>query len=798
MQLLQDVFIVENLQVLAEGKNSDTMKIKGVFGRCNEKNNNGRIYPTSVLEGQLQKVQPLISERRLCGELDHPQNDTVKLSNASHLITKLEMKGNELIGEAEILKTPAGLTAKALVEGGVKIGISSRGMGTLSEDAQGNKIVNEDFRLVTFDLVADPSTRGAFPGLSESTQSQFVREAQSKLEKESNFVTMLQSKLREAYNPWIEEAKKKGKGPTDDDGATTNDSLDPVGQGDADMDNDGDSDSTDKYLKNRREAIGKAMGKKGKAMKAVKEEGSWHQIANAIAEAFADEVEKTSVGQGPAGGGVKAGGGPSFMDRRRDAAGRKSAARADVKAAAIRQKGQIKLARKMEKAKGASAEGKPVTGGEKAAEFAGKAGKAIAAAPGKLISGAERLSKAAKDAGTGAARKAQARKTSQDNIDARKKARVAAISAKKPEAQANYKMGEYNTSARRLAAMKPGVSDEEKYQRKALGQADQKKATADVASRAKAGAEGQFGAGVGRSDKADMHKAIARRERKTGKKVNLTKQQALDLSHRIYSRMGHSLAEAFGLVEKVTISQRWAGSDAAQDERKRQVRAGGKADQKTIDRVRNRAAQRATPAQRDEPDGFRKMSRDEYKEARSKIRRSNIVRADPPTVGEVGRSKPGSEHRQRQADRRQRHQDQTTPQRKLPDHTEYKRIGAIMAEALLFEFDPRHEKREPSKRPGARGAQISGSLAADYAGDQEKRKADKDLSSEEEIKRRAKKAANRARNRVGGTEGQQADPVLNNPDERAEERENPEPKNPQEKANMVRRARQQRAKKGDR
>ena len=205
MQLLQDVFIVEKLQVLNEGTNKDTMRIRGVFGRCNEKNNNGRIYPTTVLENQLKKVQPLIQERRLCGELDHPSNDTVKLSNASHLITKLEIKGNELIGEAEILKTPAGLTAKALIDGGVRIGISSRGMGTLSEDAQGNKIVNEDYRLVTFDLVADPSTRGAFPSLAESTQSRFARESQSKLQKESNFVTMLRSKLREAYEPILEE-----------------------------------------------------------------------------------------------------------------------------------------------------------------------------------------------------------------------------------------------------------------------------------------------------------------------------------------------------------------------------------------------------------------------------------------------------------------------------------------------------------------------------------------------------------------------------------------------------------------
>lgn len=282
MQLLQDVFIVENLQVLTEGKTNPTMKIKGIFGRCNEKNNNGRIYPTAVLEGQLNKVQPMINERRLCGELDHPSNDTVKLANASHLITKLEMKGDELIGEAELLNTPAGLTAKALVEGGVKIGISSRGMGTLSEDANGQKIVNEDFRLVTFDLVADPSTRGAFPGLSESTESKFVQESQNKLKKESNFVTMLEARLRESYDPWIEEArkskkkkkakKKKGK-------------LDPVGKEDADVNNDGKVDGTDGYLRNRRRAIGAAMGKK-KMMEAVRDEGSWHQIAFALAEAF--------------------------------------------------------------------------------------------------------------------------------------------------------------------------------------------------------------------------------------------------------------------------------------------------------------------------------------------------------------------------------------------------------------------------------------------------------------------------------------------------------------------------------
>ena len=281
MQLLQDVFIVENLQVLTEGKTNPTMKIKGIFGRCNEKNNNGRIYPTAVLEGQLSKVQPMINERRLCGELDHPQNDTVKLSNASHLITKLEMKGDELIGEAELLNTPAGLTAKALVEGGVKIGISSRGMGTLSEDANGQKIVNEDFRLVTFDLVADPSTRGAFPGLSESTESQFVRESQDKLQKEANFVTMIEARLRDSYAPFLEEAKKKKK------------KVKKKGKkkGFPDLNKDGKITKADVLM--GRGVIGKKKG----MMEAVKEEGSWHQIAFALAEAFGlveavDRVER--------------------------------------------------------------------------------------------------------------------------------------------------------------------------------------------------------------------------------------------------------------------------------------------------------------------------------------------------------------------------------------------------------------------------------------------------------------------------------------------------------------------------
>jgi hypothetical protein len=438
MQLLQDTFIIENLQVLSEAKNDGKMRVAGIFGRCNEKNNNGRIYPTAVLEGQLQKIQPMISERRLCGELDHPQNDSVKLSNASHLITKLEMKGDELIGEAEILNTPAGLTAQALVKGGVKIGISSRGMGTLSEDQNGDKIVNEDFRLVTFDLVADPSTRGAYPGLSESTESQFVRETVDKLQKEQNFVTMLEAKMRDAYTPFLEEAKKKKKkddkkkgkqGPTDD-----GEGMDPVGQGDADIDNDGDSDSSDKYLKNRREAIAAAM----------KNEGSWHQIAYAIAdrmnltEAISDTLKgtKSTTAQPAAPEGLLKTAMRQRIQRKGAAKAAVSQARADVKAERIRGVGSAKTQGAVDRATAKE------TKRTAAAANAPSLGDRARAAAGAVKKGAEAVTQGAEKFGErlGAAKvRGMQQQQAKRNIAARGKAdrdaRLAAASKPKPGAE---------------------------------------------------------------------------------------------------------------------------------------------------------------------------------------------------------------------------------------------------------------------------------------------------------------------------------------------------------------------------
>jgi hypothetical protein len=201
--LISDYHSISNLQVIEEASSSNNFrpKVRGLFQRADEANQNKRVYPRPLLEAQVRKLQPLIKERRLCGELDHPQNDTVRLTNASHLVTKLWMEGNEVMGEAEILNTPAGKVAQALINDGVKIGISSRGLGTLSEDQMtGTKTVNEDFNLVTFDLVADPSTRGAYPTLSESKileEAKYERTLKEAI-KERTFITILKNKLNEA------------------------------------------------------------------------------------------------------------------------------------------------------------------------------------------------------------------------------------------------------------------------------------------------------------------------------------------------------------------------------------------------------------------------------------------------------------------------------------------------------------------------------------------------------------------------------------------------------------------------
>lgn len=209
MQLLIDYFRLDPIQVVSESVDSGTMKIRGIFGRAGEFNNNNRRYPKQILEREVSKLMPLISENRLLGELDHPDNPTVKLTNASHMITKLYWQGDVLIGESQLLNTPAGKVAQQLIKDGVRIGVSSRGLGTLKpcSDAPGKYDVNEDYKAVTFDLVADPSTRGAHP--SQVNESVLLEKTKKEALNNRILVNLLESKLDQIRESRIDKLFSK-------------------------------------------------------------------------------------------------------------------------------------------------------------------------------------------------------------------------------------------------------------------------------------------------------------------------------------------------------------------------------------------------------------------------------------------------------------------------------------------------------------------------------------------------------------------------------------------------------------
>tara|TARA_R110002033_G_scaffold54131_4_gene102509 strand:- start:1508 stop:3343 length:1836 start_codon:yes stop_codon:yes gene_type:complete len=198
--LLQEFNPVFKLTVISEGRggNSKTC-LRGKFQEANQLNKNNRIYSKELLERETTKLQGLIDENRLVGELDHPTYDVVKLQNASHRITGLSWEGNDLIGEMELLSTPAGKVAECLLKDGVQLGISSRALGSLSpcDENEGASKVNDDLDMRTYDLVADPSVKGAFPGLTEGVQAERkIKNAYKQVLGEKVFVSMLKESLQ--------------------------------------------------------------------------------------------------------------------------------------------------------------------------------------------------------------------------------------------------------------------------------------------------------------------------------------------------------------------------------------------------------------------------------------------------------------------------------------------------------------------------------------------------------------------------------------------------------------------------
>jgi hypothetical protein len=135
--------------------------MKGILQKAETLNQNGRVYPTTILEREIKNYQKFIKENRALGELDHPDSSVVELKNASHNIKEAYMQGNIVYGTVEILNTPSGKILQSLVESGVTLGISSRGVG--STKTQGDmQIVQDDFQLICWDFVSEPSTPGAF------------------------------------------------------------------------------------------------------------------------------------------------------------------------------------------------------------------------------------------------------------------------------------------------------------------------------------------------------------------------------------------------------------------------------------------------------------------------------------------------------------------------------------------------------------------------------------------------------------------------------------------------------------
>ena len=147
-------------------ENDGRLIVKGVLQRAESKNQNGRVYPREVLLKEVSKyLDEQVAERRALGELDHPDSSVVNLNNASHNVIEMHWDGDDLLGTVEVLSTPSGNILKELFKSGIKLGISSRGLGSVEpmREGGGDTVeVQPDFELIAFDFVSNPSTHGAF------------------------------------------------------------------------------------------------------------------------------------------------------------------------------------------------------------------------------------------------------------------------------------------------------------------------------------------------------------------------------------------------------------------------------------------------------------------------------------------------------------------------------------------------------------------------------------------------------------------------------------------------------------
>ena len=185
------------LDVLTESEKRQVMEgamyLVGRVQTADMKNGNGRKYPEKVLRREIENYLNVVRDNRACGELDHPDDSVVNLKNVSHMVTDMWWKGKDVMGKIKVLATPSGRILKDLVNSGVKIGISSRGLGSVREQ-MGETIVEDDFQLICFDIVSEPSTPNAYiyPNTKGPRSKMSVREV-----KENNIDNLFKKILRD-------------------------------------------------------------------------------------------------------------------------------------------------------------------------------------------------------------------------------------------------------------------------------------------------------------------------------------------------------------------------------------------------------------------------------------------------------------------------------------------------------------------------------------------------------------------------------------------------------------------------
>ena len=164
------------------------MYLTGRIQTADKQNGNGRVYPYEVLKREIDNYKKIVQDNRACGELDHPDDSVVNLKNVSHMVVDCWWEGKDVMGKMKILDTPSGQTVKGLINSGVKLGISSRGLGSVRE-SMGKTIVEQDFQLICFDIVSEPSTPDAF--VYPENKSAPIRMRENKQNKIDNLFTKI-------------------------------------------------------------------------------------------------------------------------------------------------------------------------------------------------------------------------------------------------------------------------------------------------------------------------------------------------------------------------------------------------------------------------------------------------------------------------------------------------------------------------------------------------------------------------------------------------------------------------------